>query len=230
MTMKIMVVDDEKPILDLIRITVENDGYEVFPLQNSQTAAELLKTEKFDGVFADVRMPNLDGFALTKLVRTSPLNSNIPVVLITGLGDVQTMRDGFQAGATCFLAKPVGPKEVSGLVRALRGAMVKERRRHARLPFHAPVSCVLKEQGGRAFETASINIGESGMLIKPAGPVEVGQRINLSFTLPTGTQIKDVTALVVRKDQEGGAGIEFNALPLEYQEAIRNHIIAEVAG
>jgi DNA-binding response OmpR family regulator len=227
--MRIMVVDDEKPILDLIRMTIENDGYEVMAMQDSRGAAELLKSEKFDGVFADVRMPNMDGFELTRVVRGSAMNSRIPVVLITGLSDVQTMREGFQAGASCFLAKPIGPKEVSGLVRALRGSMLKERRRHARLPFRTAVSCQVDENGGRHFQTVSLNIGEGGMLLNPSGGLEVGQRIKMEFTLPEGAQISNAQGLVVRKDQEGGAGIEFVGLTLEYQEAIRSHIITEVA-
>lgn len=229
-SIRIMVVDDEQPILDLIRITIENDGYEVLATQDSRGAAELLKNEKFDGVFADVRMPNLDGFELTKVVRGSPINSKIPVVLITGLSDVQTMREGFQAGASCFLAKPVGPKEVSGLVRALRGSMLKERRRHARLPFRTAVSCEIDENGGRHFETVSLNIGEGGMFLNPSGGVELGQRIKLNFALADGAKIKNAHGLVVRKDQDGGAGIEFLSLPLDYLEAIRGYIITEVAG
>jgi len=228
--MRIMVVDDEQPILDLIRLSVENDGYEVVTTQDSQVAAEMINTQKFDGLFADVRMPNLNGFELTKIARGSSMNSRIPVVLITGLSDVQTMRDGFQAGASCFLAKPVGPKEVSGLVRALRGSMLKERRRHARLPFRAAVNCQIDGNGGKLFDTVSVNIGEGGMLLSPSGNVEVGQRLKLNFTLSDKAQIKDAQGLVVRKDQEGAAGIEFLALPLEYQEAIRSYIIGEVAG
>jgi DNA-binding response OmpR family regulator len=227
--MRIMVVDDEKPILDLIRMTIENDGYEVMAMQDSRGAAEMLKSEKFDGVFADVRMPNMDGFELTRVVRGSAMTTRIPVVLITGLSDVQTMREGFQAGASCFLAKPIGPKEVSGLVRALRGSMLKERRRHARLPFRTAVSCQVDENGGRHFQTVSMNIGEGGMLLNPSGGLEVGQRVKMEFTLPEGAQISNAQGLVVRKDQEGGAGIEFVGLTLEYQEAIRSHIITEVA-
>ena len=229
MSMKIMVVDDEQSILDLIRLTVENDGYEVVTTHDSQSAADLMRSEKFDGMFADVNMPNLDGFELTKIVRGSTINSRIPVVLITGLNDVQTMREGFQAGASCFLAKPVGPKELSGLVRALRGSMLKERRRHARLPFRTKVSCEINEHGGRHFETVSLNIGEGGMLLNPSGGLELGQRIKLDFALPEGIQIRQAHGLVARNDQDGGAGIEFISLPLEYLEAIRNFIIGEVA-
>lgn len=229
MAMKIMVVDDEKPILDLIRLTIENDGYEVVTSQDSQSAARMINTEKFDGLFADVRMPNLNGFELTKIVRGSTMNSRIPVVLITGLSDAQTMREGFQAGASCFLAKPVGPKEVSGLIRALRGSMLKERRRHARLPFCTAVSCQIDENGGKSFDTVSINIGEGGMLLNSSGNFEIGKRLKLDFTLTDKAQVRNAQGLVVRKDHEGNTGIEFVALSLEHQEAIRNFIIGEVA-
>ncbi len=229
MPMKIMVVDDEKPILDLIQTTIQSDGYEVFATSDSQTAADMLKNERFDGLLADVRMPNLDGFELTKVARASTMNSRIPVVLITGLSDVQTMREGFQAGATCFLAKPVGPKELTGLVRALRGSMLKERRRHARLPYRTAVTCQVEDRTARHFESVSVNIGEGGLLINPARGLEVGQQVRLDFGLPEGAMIEGARALVVRTDAEGGAGLEFIALPIEFQEAIRNFIINVVA-
>jgi hypothetical protein len=123
----------------------------------------------------------------------------------------------------------VGPKEVSGLIRALRGSMLKERRRHARLPFCAAVSCQIDENGGKSFDTVSINIGEGGMLLNSSGNFEIGKRLKLDFTLTDKAQVRNVQGLVVRKDQEGNAGIEFVALSLEHQEAIRNFIIGEVA-
>jgi DNA-binding response OmpR family regulator len=227
--MKIMVVDDEQPILDLIRMTIENDGYEVLATKDSQNAAEILRNEKFDAVFADVRMPNMDGFELTRAARKSSMNSRIPVVLITGSSDAKTMREGFEAGASCFLAKPVGVKEVLGLVRALRGTMLKERRRHARLPFRTAVSCQVDETGGRHFETVSLDIGESGMVLDNSGGIIVGQRVKMEFALPGGTLITNARGLVVLKNQEGHAGIEFLSLPLGYQEAIRSHIITEIS-
>ena len=133
--MRIMVVDDHQQILDLIRVSIEGPDYEVLPFLDSRKAAGALKTEKFDGVFADVFMPHLDGFELTKLVRGSQANGRIPVVLITGSNDPSTMKKGFEAGATGFLGKPFGPRELLGLVRAMHGPMMRERRRHARLPL-----------------------------------------------------------------------------------------------
>ena len=97
-----MVVDDEPAVLDLIKSMIEPMGCEIQTMDDSRAAAERLETEKFDGVLVDVVMPHLDGFELTKRIRRS--RNNREIVMLTGFDDVDTIRKGFGAGATCFLS------------------------------------------------------------------------------------------------------------------------------
>jgi CheY-like chemotaxis protein len=228
--MKIMVVDDHQPILDLIRISIEGPEYEVRPYSDSRDAAAALQSEPFDGVFADVTMPHLDGYGLTRAVRGSPVNGRIPVVLITGANNLSTMQKAFEAGVTGFLGKPFGPKEVLGLLRAMRGPMLRERRRHARLPFCAALACRLEERAGPQFDAVSINLSDGGILLQSAISLEVGQRFSPQFSLPDGTEIRDAHALVIRKTPAFHVAAVFVSVLKEDRQAIQNFIMSQVPG
>src|SRR5713226_4123435 len=112
-----MIVDDDPQALGLIKAIVEPLGYETVALENSREALSRLDKEKVDGVFVDARMPLLDGFELTRCIRNSPSNGPVPIVMITGCDDVESMRKGFSAGVTFFLGKPVIPARLRGLMK-----------------------------------------------------------------------------------------------------------------
>jgi len=133
--MKLMVVDDDPAALDMGKSLVEPLGHEVLALADSRQAAECVNKQKFDGVFVDVQMPNLDGFQLTGLIRASRLNNRVPIVMITAFGDVATMRHGYKAGVTCFLTKPFDPEKLRGLLLAMRSASLREKRVTFGCPF-----------------------------------------------------------------------------------------------
>lgn len=229
MPMRIMVVDDEQPILDLIKASIVGPEYEVRPFLDSREAAEVLKREKFDGVFADVRMPDLDGFELTKLVRCSPLNGSIPVVLTSGLNDAHAMQKAFRAGANGFLGKPFGPKELFGLLRAMRDPLAREKRVNGRLPFLATLACQLDCEGGDRFEATSLSLSEGGMLLRSLKNLEIAQKVVMQFVLPNGTAIKNARAMVIRKDAEARISVVFTSILANDREGIKRLIAAEAS-
>src|SRR5271157_443399 len=118
MAFKILLVDDEPPILVLLKSMLESLGCEVVATDDSREAARLVNSRKFDGFLLDAIMPHLDGFQLTQAVRSSPSNRAAPVVMITGSDDAHTMRKGFQAGITLFLGKPISQERLAHLVNA----------------------------------------------------------------------------------------------------------------
>ncbi len=184
MSVKIMVVDDEPDVLKLIKTIVEPWGYEVLALADSREAARRLDTDKFDGLVLDILMPYVDGFELVRRVRASPLNSGVPVLMITALSDVDTLRKCFALGVTFLLTKPFTYEHMHSLFSAARGSMLQERRRHARLPFCTLVECRFGAMGQKQFRAVSVNLGESGILLEPSGGLEVGEEVILEFTLP----------------------------------------------
>lgn len=225
MAPKIIVVDDEQPVLNLLKRLVEPLGFEVLTLADSREAARRLETEKFDAAILDVHMPNLDGFKLCERLRATSLNRDVPVVMLTGLDDAESMRRGFNAGTTFFLGKPFTPGKIHALFRAIRGVILREKRRHARLPYRTMVACQWHFQH---FRTASLNLGEGGMMLENSGGVSVGEEVSLEFMLPHADERVKVRAKLLRREPPDRAALEFLNLSLDDQSVIQQYILVGV--
>lgn len=230
MALKIMVVDDEPDALKLFKAMVEPLGCKVLALADSREAVERLESEKFDGILVDVVMPHLDGFELTKRIRSSSLNREVPVVMLTGHDDVDTMRKGFNAGATCFLGKPVSQERLYTLFKAMRGAMLREKRRYTRLPYRTTVKCRLSPYFDKQFISGSQIISEGGMLFGPSGGLDTGQEVELEFGMPDAPRPLRPRARVVYKEPPDRVAVEFIELAIKEREAIQRYISGVVKG
>ncbi len=102
---KILVVDDETAITDLLRGCLSEKGYQVTTATNGREALEALRAEEFDLVLTDLRMPCLDGLQLLKAAKD--INPRLPVIFISGYGEAKTVVTALKAGAENFLAKPL---------------------------------------------------------------------------------------------------------------------------
>ena len=221
MALKIMVVDDDAAVCKFLKNTVESVGIEVLMMTDSREAARRLQNEKYDGIILDASMPYLDGFELSKQVRTGSVNRTVPIVMITGHDDIETMRRSFKAGVTFFLGKPLTAEKLYGLLKVSRGAMLREKRRFARLPLRIPVDCML---GAKQIKATSLNVGEGGMLLEAPGALEPGQELQLRFTIPQSDSEVSTRAKVQRKDPAGRIAVSFLNLSPEDGELIRNYI------
>ena len=225
MSLRILLIDDEKEVQRLVRSVFEQFGCEVVTIEDSQQAGQLLEQERFDGILLDAWMPGQNGFDLTLRARSTPINREIPIVMLTSANDVETMRRGFKAGITFFLCKPFSREQLAGAFRALRGPMLSEKRRHARLPFRTAVSCKI---GERNFVSDSLNLGEGGMLLGASGGADVGQEIELKFLLPYFPKPVKTRAQVVRKEPPDRMTVTFTCLTLEERAAIQKYVLGGV--
>jgi two-component system, OmpR family, response regulator len=107
--MKILVVDDDNDILQLVTIHLTREGYEVLQAQNGQQALELLEEAEVGLAILDVMMPGMDGFSLTKIIANE---MDIPVILLTAKGQIADKEQGFKSGTEDYLVKPFEPKEL----------------------------------------------------------------------------------------------------------------------
>lgn len=107
--MRIIVVDDDQDILQLVSIHLEREGYHVFQANNAQHALKILEDIEVDLAVVDVMMPGMNGFALTKIL-TKELD--IPVILLTAKGQLADKEQGFIAGSEDYIVKPFEPKEL----------------------------------------------------------------------------------------------------------------------
>jgi CheY-like chemotaxis protein len=220
-----MIVDDDRQCLDLIKAIVEPLGYETVALENSREALKRIEKDKVDGVFLDARMPILDGFELTRCIRKSRSNGPVPIVMITGCDDVESMRKGFSAGVTFFLGKPVIPARLRGLMKAIYSSVLREKRRYARLPLSTAVTCRV---GTRHFQADCVNISETGMLLENSGGLVVGDELSLEFSVPGTREPVTLRAKIARKDQDDRTGVQFTALTPDQLQTIQDYVSGKV--
>jgi CheY-like chemotaxis protein len=221
MSMRLLVVDDDSAALDLVRAMVEPLGYAVLATTNSQLAAQWVNGQKFDGVFVDARMPNLDGFELTKLIRNVPSNNRVPIVMITASADVETMRHGYKAGVTFFVTKPFIPEKLRGLLNIMRSAILREQTHYVRLPFCTMVTC---RRGNDQSKLRSVDISMSGMLLELSSGLKPGEEVKLDFTLLPGTEHLNLQANIVHTIPPDRIAVQFHDLHPRDQETIREYI------
>src|SRR5258707_15582502 len=93
--LKLLVVEDDPASLELMTEVFTSLKAEVRPISDSEKAVGIVNQERFDGIFLDLEMPNLDGFDLARLVRKSSWNKSTPIAIVTGRDERQTMQEPF---------------------------------------------------------------------------------------------------------------------------------------
>jgi DNA-binding response OmpR family regulator len=113
--MKLLVVDDDKVVLDSCRRILEAESYTVVLTSSARDAVARLEAEAFDLLLVDVIMPEYDGIYLIGTVRQKW--PTLPVLVMSGYPTPETISSGLSAGATHFIAKPFTPDELLAAVR-----------------------------------------------------------------------------------------------------------------
>lgn len=111
--MKILVADDETDILNLIKLQLSAEGYDVITASDGITAYKVYENEQIDIAILDIMMPGMDGLTLLRKIRET---SQIPVIFITARGDEMDRVAGLSQGADDYLVKPFGLAELSARV------------------------------------------------------------------------------------------------------------------
>ncbi len=114
--LKLLIVEDDLASLELMAEVFTSLKAEVRPVSESEKAARLVDQEKFDGIFLDLEMPNLNGLDLARLIRKSSWNKSTPIVIVTGRDERQTMQEAFAIGATFFSSEARGQTKAKYLI------------------------------------------------------------------------------------------------------------------
>jgi two-component system alkaline phosphatase synthesis response regulator PhoP len=113
----ILVVDDEKNIVELVRLYLRSEGYQVEVAYDGREALEKASTLHPDLVVLDLMMPEMDGWEVTRRLRQD--GGKTPVIMLTAKGEDTDKVDGLELGADDYLAKPFNPRELVARVRAV---------------------------------------------------------------------------------------------------------------
>ncbi len=112
---KILIVDDEKAIVDILNHNLAREGYNTIQAFDGEQAVEMAKQENPDLILLDVMLPKKDGFSVCKEIR---LESNIPIIMVTAKEDVVDKIIGLELGADDYITKPFSVREVVARVKA----------------------------------------------------------------------------------------------------------------
>lgn len=116
---KILIVDDEQNIVELIKFNLESSGYKVACAYNGQDAIDIAKKEQPSLILLDLMLPVKDGFEVCKEVRRDTLISNTPIIMLTAKGEELDKILGLELGADDYITKPFSVRELIARVKAI---------------------------------------------------------------------------------------------------------------
>ena len=116
---RILLVDDESLNIDYLEQELEDKGFELLSASNGQEALDVLRESLPDLVLLDIMMPEINGIAICKLIKSNQKTSHIKVMMISALSDDGTKRDSMNAGADQFVTKPILPRVLTQQVNDL---------------------------------------------------------------------------------------------------------------
>lgn len=113
---RILIVDDEKNIRNVIKEYARFEGYETFEAEDGMEAVEMCSSEDYDLIIMDIMMPRLDGYSAVREIRKS---KQIPVIMLSARGEEYDKLFGFELGVDDYVTKPFSPKELLARMRAV---------------------------------------------------------------------------------------------------------------
>jgi DNA-binding response OmpR family regulator len=118
MAATVLVIDDEKDVVELLRYNLEKNGYDVIATPDGETGLNAAAAAAPDAIILDVMMPGLDGLAVCRRLRESPRTARIPIILLTAKAGEADRVVGLEMGADDYVVKPFSPRELVARIRA----------------------------------------------------------------------------------------------------------------
>jgi CheY-like chemotaxis protein len=111
--MKALIVEDDPDARKVLSLILKLDGYQIHSAGGGQEALDVLAGIVPDVILLDVMMPGMDGYAVCQLVRSNPAVRHVPVVMLSGKADPESVARGMEVGADEYLAKPITPSNLT---------------------------------------------------------------------------------------------------------------------
>jgi len=116
---KILIIDDEPDIRDVLKITLESEGFDVFEAKDGVEGLEKVHRSSPDLVILDYKMPKMDGHEVCQILKKDILLRHMPIIMLTGKGETQDKIKGINAGADDYLVKPFEPQELVARIKMI---------------------------------------------------------------------------------------------------------------
>ncbi len=116
---RILAVDDEKPIIELLRYNLEKEGFKAFTCGNGEDALQLAKAELPDLILLDLMLPGLSGLDVCRKLKEYPPTAGIPVIMLTAKSEDSDVIIGLELGAEDYITKPFSPKVLIARIRTV---------------------------------------------------------------------------------------------------------------
>ena len=114
---RILVIDDEPELVELVKTWLESKGFEVTAAYNGREGIEKARNRDLSLIILDIRMPGMDGFEVLDRLRKSPDTQGMPVIMLTQKRETKSVLKAMESGTTDYIMKPFSLKELLGLVR-----------------------------------------------------------------------------------------------------------------
>lgn len=123
---KLVVVDDEEDILELLRFNLEKEGYQVLCATSGEEALEIARSQIPNLIVLDLMLPGIDGLEVARKLKNDPDTMEIPIVMLTAKGEEADIVTGLELGADDYVTKPFSPRILAARVRAVLRRKIKE--------------------------------------------------------------------------------------------------------
>ena len=204
---KILVIEDEKRVADLLKIGLEENGYQVLVAYDGEMGWRLFQSNDFQLIISDIILPKLNGFELCQKIRKA--DEEIPILMLTALGTADDKLEGFDVGADDYMVKPFDFRELLARVRVLL-----KRRAVAKVDVVKEISYadlyinLERQEVTRNGESIKLSPKEYNLLVylvenaeRVVSRVEIAEKVwNTHFD--TGTNFIDVYINYLRKKMD----------------------------
>ncbi len=116
---RVLIVDDEEDILNLVKYNLERDGYEIVAVTSGEAAVRAARSEVPDLILLDLMLPGMDGLDVCRILKNDNNISSTPIVMLTAKGDDSDIVTGLELGADDYITKPFSPKVLIARVKAV---------------------------------------------------------------------------------------------------------------
>jgi len=131
MTQRILVVDDDRQIVRLLRSYLEQAGYNVLTAYDGAAALQSIRRDRPDLAILDLMLPDHDGWEITRTARADPDTKDVPVILLSAKGRNVDQKVGFEVGADDYITKPFSPRKLVERINAILGHGTSQQRMQA---------------------------------------------------------------------------------------------------